>query len=204
MLTWRGGFDMLIHSSVFALNTISTQHPLLTIFLFHFCLYADHTAHDIYWGFQGSETEFVDIFSDGRNINENGGPEFEVMPCFTAGADVIDAVKAKCISSSSELSAWKLKMRILGRREKVQNGMLCYASPIQAIWHLVKQNKCFRLLWEGPVEQEGWWYEFFFASLFEELEIISESESELDANNWRCFVNQIFCGPATLVYMHFL
>lgn len=41
--------------------------------------------------------EFVDIFSDGQNINENGGPQFAVMPCFTAGADVINALKAKAI-----------------------------------------------------------------------------------------------------------
>jgi hypothetical protein len=34
------------------------------------------------------------------------------------------------------------------------------------------------------------------ASLLEELEIISEAESKLDANNWQCFVTQIFWSPA--------
>jgi valyl-tRNA synthetase len=41
--------------------------------------------------------DFINIFTDDGNINENGGSQFEGMPRFTARAAVIDALKAKVV-----------------------------------------------------------------------------------------------------------
>jgi valyl-tRNA synthetase len=47
--------------------------------------------------------EFINIFTDDGNINENGGLQFEGMARFTARAAVIDALKAKVLVKYSDL-----------------------------------------------------------------------------------------------------
>ncbi|KQJ97378.1 hypothetical protein BRADI_3g30350v3 [Brachypodium distachyon] len=53
-----------------------------------------HDPNDFKFGKQYN-LDFINIFTDDGNINENGGPQFEGMPRFTSRAAVIDALKAK-------------------------------------------------------------------------------------------------------------
>lgn len=53
-----------------------------------------HDSKDFKVGKQHN-LDFINIFTDDGNINENGGPQFEGMPRFTARAAVIDALKEK-------------------------------------------------------------------------------------------------------------
>ncbi|XP_052134317.1 valine--tRNA ligase, mitochondrial 1-like [Oryza glaberrima] len=52
--------------------------------------------------------EFINIFTDDGNINENGGPQFEGMPRFTARAAIIDALKAKGLYRGTENNKMRL------------------------------------------------------------------------------------------------
>ena len=55
-----------------------------------------HDSKDFEVGKQHN-LDFINIFTDDGNINENGGPQFEGMPRFTARAAVIDALKEKVL-----------------------------------------------------------------------------------------------------------
>ncbi|XP_051192009.1 valine--tRNA ligase, mitochondrial 1 [Lolium perenne] len=52
--------------------------------------------------------DFINIFTDDGNINENGGSQFEGMPRFTARAAVIDALKAKGLYRGMKNNEMKL------------------------------------------------------------------------------------------------
>ncbi|VAH05050.1 unnamed protein product [Triticum turgidum subsp. durum] len=66
-----------------------------------------HDSKDFEVGKQHN-LDFINIFTDDGNINENGGPQFEGMPRFTARAAVIDALKEKGLYRGMENNEMEL------------------------------------------------------------------------------------------------
>ncbi|KAM3408927.1 hypothetical protein ACQJBY_001768 [Aegilops geniculata] len=66
-----------------------------------------HDSKDFNVGKQHN-LDFINIFTDDGNINENGGPQFEGMPRFTARAAVIDALKEKGLYRGMENNEMEL------------------------------------------------------------------------------------------------
>lgn len=75
------------------------QQALISYFYFAVVSIQITPAHDLDDFNTGKrhKLEFINIFTDDGNINENGGPQFEGMPRFTARAAIIDALKAKVL-----------------------------------------------------------------------------------------------------------
>ncbi|XP_044971413.1 valine--tRNA ligase, mitochondrial 1-like [Hordeum vulgare subsp. vulgare] len=66
-----------------------------------------HDSKDFKVGKQHN-LDFINIFTDDGSINENGGPQFEGMPRFTARAAIIDALKEKGLYRGMENNEMEL------------------------------------------------------------------------------------------------